>query len=274
VILAVDRCDDICGVYRPIRVQVDYRENPRLWEIPIRVEEYESLGIVTIKTSVRSDVPKISESYIYERVADIIRYYSSQKLTKGLIRFAGEKISLDIAVRNDFLMNERDEMMFDWRGLHFRGLIEDFFPQARFSLSWRACLEIIEKRGQEYQKKYPDLAEKKEWTSKGWIIHALAHELAHLIVGGKDLAIEKKPLSEIISEIFAARYDWDKIKSGDKDAISIPGRSYLRNQWSELGVDPNDSVLCSRLLKEALEAHLTSSDDEFRPFWPVFKPRG
>lgn len=219
------------------------------WEIPIEVEKYEALGIVTIETSILSYAPEINESYIDERVAGIVRYYSFQKLTKGFIPFAGGKVSLDILVKNDFL-GEVDRL-----GLPIRGSVEYFFPKASFILSWPACQEITRKRGQEYRKKHPGLARKREWTSKGWIIHALAHELAHLIVGDEDLAMRNPPLSDIISEILAARYSWDQIKLGDGDVIPVPAGGYLKDSWIELGIDPNDSALCSRLFKEALEAH-------------------
>lgn len=234
-----------CKVYQPIRVEVEYKKSYP-WKIPIKVVRSKELGVAEIRTVVNSEVLKIGEFGISERVADIVRYYSSHQFTKGLIPFVGEKIHLRVSVENGIF----EHLGEDTYGLPFRGVTREFFPEASVELSWPACKLITERLGSVYQKQKPELARKRDWTPKGWVIHALTHELAHLIVVGKTI---KGNISEITSEIFAARYGADKARSADKDVIYVAAGDYLKRHWGKLGIDPNDSALCSRLLKEALE---------------------
>jgi hypothetical protein len=236
-----------CEVYRPTKANVKYAEKPP-WEIPISVES-ERVGSVKITTAVDSGVLEMDGSEIEERVSDIAQYYSSNGLTGGLVPFVRKKIYLTVLAKDSLLT----PLVLDEEELPQRGMTRTFFPEGLVELSWPACQETCRKLEGKYRERHLDLAAMREWTPKGWMIHALAHELAHLVVWMGDVTPENKPLTDIVAEIFAARYGWDKMKKvGDKITIPVPAGRYLKRRWSELGINSDDSATCSRFLEETL----------------------
>jgi len=222
-------------------VTIDY-ENTYPWKISIVFNHEECKKVKEVDFKINGE----DDYKIKKYIPDVLNFYSAKKWTAGISKSPFDTFSLNVEIKpnNKFIVYEG--RIKDEDDLHFRGCCERnlfFDKQVNIEISPRSCQEIVySKLNNQYEAKRLKEGWEK-WTQKGWIKHALAHELAHFMCIPK-LKKEWSSLDEILAQIFACHYDVDS-----QPTIHVPSGRYLKNHWNTYKINPKDFKTCNDMLR-------------------------
>ncbi|MCK4364843.1 MAG: hypothetical protein KAW45_02205, partial [Thermoplasmatales archaeon] len=186
-------------VYEPGSANIRY-EKVYPWEIPITVIDPIYKGTTEIEVEIIGAI----DFDMKKHIKDMLNFYSLNKWTAGLANVCLERMFLTITIIDRFITIDDVEVIGN-DGLHIRGIVIEKFPNAKVEISKKGCIEILGSHlNEQYKQKHWHLWSKRPWTFDGWIKHALAHELAHLVCNPSSI---NKHKDEILAQLFATHYD-------------------------------------------------------------------